>query len=94
MGMPTVCECEDKSDVKIPQINSESECCKVIIKEINNSTTLETNKILLIKDVTFQVIHYVLPSALNYNLANSFRALISYTLPPTDIPILTSALLI
>ncbi len=94
MGKPSVCECEGKSDVKIPKISSESGCCKVLTMEINNSTTLETNKILLIKDVTFQVIHYVVPSTLNYNFVNNFRALISYTLPPTDIPISTSALLI
>ncbi len=93
MGMPKTCECEDKPDKKIFLTSSESECCKVNVKEINNSNTLESNKLILTKHISFQVIHFI-PQKLNPILTNNFKIFTGQSKSPSDIPILTSTLLI
>jgi hypothetical protein len=88
------CECKNECH-KILQFNSEeSECCKVKIKEINNSNTLETNKLSLAKEITFQFNYYFLKSDLNSNLSYNFKLSINHFRPPPDIPILISHILI
>jgi len=94
MGMKNICECESRTCHKVPQVRSDSECCKLNIKETNNSVTLELNKLILIKEISFQTIHYFLSPASNHNLTSNSKTCSYNCKPPSDIPVLSSALLI
>lgn len=92
--MKNICECESRTCHEVPQVRSDSECCKLNIKETNNSVTLELNKLILIKEISFQSIHYFLSPTSNYNLTNDSKTYPNHCKPPSDLPILISTLLI
>lgn len=89
------CSCEQNSNSGELRIDSKDPaCCKTLIKEINNTNTLESNKISLIREISFKTIQYSGESKIQ-----SYTSLISgiqliYFHPPSDIPILFSHILI
>ncbi|MEO8665558.1 MAG: hypothetical protein ABI462_08665 [Ignavibacteria bacterium] len=92
--MKNICECESRSDNNTTQIRSGSECCKLKINETNNSVTLESHKLIVIKEISFQTVHYFLTIASNYNLTGNTLFYSKHCIPPSDIPVLISSLLI
>lgn len=89
------CECQHISKQGELRFDSKaSECCKAEIKEINNSNTLESNKISLIKAISFTTLHFFEESKLqSVSYFFSQKALACFH-PPADIPILFSHILI
>lgn len=93
--MQDTCECEMSACCEKVEVNSdESDCCKVKLKEINNTNTLESNKLSLVKEIPFHFNHYFLKSTLNPVLSYSFNFNISHFKPPDDISILISHIII
>ena len=89
------CRCGDIPVSGEVQLSSmDPGCCKTEIKEINNTNTLELNKISLIKDISFKTIHF--PSESELRSYTSFITNIhsAHLKPPADIPILFSHILI
>lgn len=90
-----VCECDQKSTSGELQIDSmDPGCCRQEIKEINNTNTLESNRISLVSEAPFISINFFEESKIH-----SFTSFIShiesaYFHPPVDIPILYSQILI
>ena len=90
-------ECECKSADCTEQaklVSEESQCCKTKFNEINNTNTLESNKVLPVKEIPFQFNDYFLKSGSNAELSYSLTFDISHFRPPADIPILFSHILI
>ena len=89
------CECEQNSQAGELQFDSKDQgCCKTEIREINNSNTLESNKLSIVKEISFITIQYFAEPE-----SSSFSIFIShlqsaYIKPQTDIPILFSHILI
>lgn len=89
------CECKQSSCPKEVQIKSEeSDCCKVKFIEINNTNTLEINKLCIISNVAYQTQNYFLLSDINSELIHLYRFRTDHFKPPADLPILFSHILI
>lgn len=93
--MQNECECKTDSDTKGMQIDSkEPDCCKVKISEINNSNTLEKNKISFVNINSVQLVTYILPAICISNSYTKYNLYKDFNKPFSDIPILISSLLI
>lgn len=89
------CECNQDSqqgELKIDSMNAG--CCKTEIKEINNSNTLESNKLSIVKEISFITIQYFAETESNPFSTSVSHLKSAYFSPPTDIPILFSHILI
>lgn len=93
--VPAKCECEaDSHTGKMHFTSEEKTCCKINIREINNSNTLEKNNIKISKELPFQSVVYLIPVtefSKNYTIPRIFAL---SKLPIPDIPILNSSFLI
>ena len=69
-------------------------CCKVEIIEINNSNTLEINKISLVKELPFTIFYYSDLLVLHSGINTIAPIHVIHFKPPADIPILFSHILI
>jgi uncharacterized protein YpmS len=90
------CECAENVSAKTDSTidSAESDCCKTVISEVNNSNTLETYKTVEIKSVSIHFIKYSLQDNL-YSSLNSASIISQKAIKPaSDIPLLKSSLLI
>lgn len=89
------CECNQNSQSGELQFDTKDQgCCKTEIKEINNSNTLESNKLSIVKEISFLTIQYFAEQG-----SSSYSSFITHLQsaffkPQTDIPILFSHILI
>ena len=94
----TTCECEDPCRNESQITSEESQCCKVLIHEISNTNILELNKLKFNPGIKFNIIESFLPLNLHVNLqsdlSQTFRLHLIHFIPPADIPILFSHILI
>ena len=92
--MQEACDCGD-SGVKDIRFNSaESDCCKINIKEINNSNILQNTISKEIKSIVSQNIVYFQNLYTRPETHTYFVIINKNFKPPKDIPVLFSSLLI
>lgn len=89
------CKCKENSNSRESEFDSmDKGCCVTEIKEINNTNTLESNRISLIKDTSFLTVDFFEKSILYSNTFSNTNILLNHFHPPSDIPILFSHILI
>lgn len=87
------CECDHPC--KGSQISSEDlNCCKISIKEISNTNILELNNLSVSADSKYKFINNFLPVSFRYESAVYYNLNKNRFIPPPDIPILLSQILI
>lgn len=89
------CECEQNSQSGELQFDSKDPgCCKTEIKEINNTNTLESSKISIVKEISFKSIQFLEETNFQSFTYSSSQLHLNHFHPPSDIPILFSHILI